>query len=122
MKLFGMTEPPKVLAAQPPKVLALTEKDNGSSVIAVKDDRIVINLAWNPSSGFFWQEADTTAGVLEEVKHDPGDVKPGSIARVTFKFKIINEGTIQLHYARPWVETEPPAKWFMVNVKYLVQE
>jgi predicted secreted protein len=98
-------------------IVNLTDKDNGSTVIAKKDDRVIITLTWNPSSGFFWQEGDTTAGTLEELKHDPGDEIPGSLNTVIFKFKIIAEGLLQLNYARPWAETAPPAKWFSVNIK-----
>ena len=111
MRLLGLVE------ATMPQTVTLTEKDNGSSIVATKGDVVVITLAWNPSSGFFWQESDTSAGELDEIKHDPGEVKPGSISYVTFKFKITGEGVIQLNYARPWAETQPPAKWFTVNVK-----
>lgn len=109
-KMFGMT-------SNNVNIINLTEKDNGSTIIANKNDRVVITLTWNPSSGFFWQEGDTTAGSLEELKHDPGDEKPGAISNVIFKFKITGEGLLQLNYARPWAETAPPAKWFSVNVK-----
>lgn len=97
-------------------IINLTEKDNGGNIQAHKDDRVVITLEWKPSSGYFWQESDTTAGTLEEVKHNPSDDKPGAIAVVSFKFKVTGAGSLKLNYARPWAETDPPAKWFEVTI------
>ncbi len=98
-------------------VVKLTEQDNNTGIVAAVGDKVQISLTWKPSSGYFWQETDTTAGVLEQLRHDGGDEKPGAIAVVHFTFRIIKTGTITLSYARPWAETDPPIKWFNVDVK-----
>lgn len=95
----------------------LTEKDHNTVIQAKKGDKINILLAWKPSSGFFWQEADTDAGNLEAVEHQGENPVPGGIAHVKFRFRIEKAGSIELSYSRPWSENEPPEKWFIVSVK-----
>lgn len=97
-------------------VINLTEHDNNKTIKAQKGDKVVITLSWNPSTGYFWQEMDTTAGVLEQLRHEGGDPIPGGSVLVHFTFRIEREGVIQLSCARPWAETQPPAKWFQVQI------
>ena len=97
--------------------LDLTEKDNNTKVQAKVGQLVKIVLEWKPSAGYCWQQADCTAGTLEAVNHQGSDKpKPGSPAHVEFVFRVTGSGYLQLTYSRPWGETEPPAKWFRVDV------
>jgi predicted secreted protein len=128
LKMFGIAAPlppsvtpivPEPVIPRPPdmpKAINLKENDNGSTFTLNKGDRVIVSLAWKPSSGYFWQENETTGGVLEEVKHEGDDTKPGGIVYVHFKFRVSNTGVIRLSYARPWAETDKPTRWFEVNV------
>lgn len=99
--------------------MTLTEKDNGSTIQVHIGDIVFITLAWKPSTGYFWQESDTTAGTIEEIKHEGGNMTPGATVYVRFKFKITGAGVLRLSYARPWSETQPPANLFEVSVNLL---
>lgn len=99
-------------------IINLIESDNGKTINAKVDDKVTVTLPFKPSSGFFWQDSGSTAGILEEVKHfgqDPST--PGAIVLIFFKFRIYRKGDITLSYARPWQETQPPAKWFSVEIQ-----
>jgi predicted secreted protein len=98
-------------------IIKLTENDNNSIINASIGDKVQVDLLWKPSSGYFWQDTDTTAGSLEQLKHDSESTKPGAAAIVRFIFKIAKSGFITLSYARPWNETDPPVKWFQIEVK-----
>lgn len=101
-------------------IINLISKDNNTTITASKGDIVFVVLQWNPSSGFLWQDAETTAATLTEIKQEPIDpmVPPisGGLFNVHFNFKIIGAGIIQLFYARPWEATQSPAKWFEVTV------
>lgn len=96
--------------------IQLTDSDNGKSIKAAVGDVVALNLTWNPSTGYFWQSSDITAGELIELKHEGGETKPGESTHVVFKVKIKGAGVIEFMYARPWSETESPGKWFVITV------
>ena len=98
------------------KTINLTEADNNKTIQVSKGDKVVITLPFSASNGFFWQNRDSTAGELEELKHEGEDTKPGATTFVIFTFSIHKSGVLILSYARPWAEKEPPAKWFEVKV------
>lgn len=96
--------------------IVITEQDNNKGIKASIGDKVIVKLTWNPSTGYYWQDSYTTAGVLEQVKHDgDSDDAPGSSHTVFFTFKITGAGNITLLHARPWNEKEP-SKLFYVNV------
>ncbi len=97
------------------KIFTVTEKDNNTSLQTSVGDVVEVSLTWNPSTGYFWQSGDSTAGDIIEIKHEGGDPTPGANAVVYFKFKIKAAGVIELLYARPWSETSPN-KWFTLRV------
>ena len=97
-------------------LIELKDSDNDKTIKASKDDIVSITLVWKPSSGFLWQASDTTAGVLQSVKHEGDNPTPGGNAYVTFKFQILKTGILEFNLARPWAEHEPPVRWFTVNI------
>lgn len=96
-------------------MITLTENDNSRHISVKKNETLQLTLPCNPSTGYFWQTADTSCGELLETKWKPS-TKPGSPTDVTFVFRIAKDGPLMLCYDRPWSEAEP-AKWYNVSVK-----
>lgn len=97
--------------------ITLTEKDNNKRIKAEVNDTLDIILPINPSTGFFWQATDTSAGKLERVQHDGVTSLPGASHNVRFRFTVLSKGNFTLHYARPWEELTPPTKMFDIEVE-----
>jgi predicted secreted protein len=98
--------------------IKVTNENNGQTVHAVSGDRLTVTLPWAAGSGFIWQAVDTTAGLLQYIRHEGEDpAKPGAPVSIHFVFLITGAGVIQLNYARPWDELTPPVKWWMVKIE-----
>lgn len=96
---------------------SLTEIDNNKTIYAVVNDTATIVLKSNPSTGFMWQQVNTSAGKLLEVKYGPASKIPGRPVDVKFVFSLQQNGILLLSYSRPWEESEPPEKWFQIGVE-----
>ncbi len=94
-------------------MLVFTERDTGTIVHAIVDDKITICLTWKPSTGFSWKEDISDAVVLDEIIHEDGTNLPGADAFVKFVFRILKSGYINLNYAR---QGNTPTKWFGIEV------
>ncbi len=88
--------------------LVLTEADNGSTVTALVDQSIVINLRGNPSTGFTWQLMSTNGDAVIPTgpltyTPDPGG-GPGSPGTFSLPFRAVHAGatTLTLAYVQPW--------------------
>ncbi len=97
-------------------MITLTDKDNNTIISAKVKEQVDLILPANPSTGFFWQATDTSAGRLDRVQYD-AVAKPGAPTVARFRFTVEQEGHFTLNYARPWAELTPPARWFDVAIK-----
>lgn len=83
-------------------------------------DTLVVGLESNPSTGFDWAMAGSSAPVLDlaERTYAPGGPALGAAGTVTYRFRAMAEGSTRLiiHYARSW-ESVPPERTFELTVR-----
>jgi inhibitor of cysteine peptidase len=101
---------------------ALTEKDNGRTVMLKVGDTLSVQLPGNPSTGYSWEPANadlkilTLVGEPEFIAQNPGET--GSGGTVTLRFKATGAGQepLKLVYHRSWEKDVAPLKTFEVSV------
>jgi predicted secreted protein len=90
------------------KPLVLTEKDNGKTFLVSHQQKVLVNLDWQPTSGNMWQPAESTAASFEGIEHGEN--------HVTFEYLAHQDGTIQIELAKPFREREEAERVFQVKV------
>ena len=103
-----------------PKQVVLTEKDNGSSVNVCKGQKMIIELASNPSTGYRWEVREIDKGILRLRSIEFGKPETdlfGAPQKQVFQFEVIDKGEtiISLVYWRPWEKI--PMDTYSVNIK-----
>jgi inhibitor of cysteine peptidase len=120
--LFGPKKPP------PPPPLSVTEANSGGSVTLARDQRLIVRLPSNPSTGYRWSLAQQAAGVLEPdgaptyEQGSTGSATTGAGGTETWKFVPTRAGeeTLRLEYRRLWETDAAPAR--VVSYKVTVRE
>ena len=117
--LFGPKKPP------PPPPLSDTEANSGGSVTLARDQRLIVRLPSNPSTGYRWSLAQQAAGVLEPdgaPTYEQGSGGAGSGGTETWKFVPTKAGeeTLRLEYRRLWETDAAPAR--VVSYKVTVHD
>jgi inhibitor of cysteine peptidase len=120
--LFGPKKPP------PPPPLSVTEANSGGSVTLARDQRLIVRLPSNPSTGYRWSLAQQATGVLEPdgaPTYEPGSPGAGTAGAggtETWKFVPTRAGeeTLRLEYRRLWETDAAPAR--VVSYKVTVRE
>lgn len=118
--LFGAKKPP------PPPPLSVTEANSGGSVTLALDQRLIVRLPSNPSTGYRWSVAQQSSGVLEPdgaptyEKGASGDAGAGGTEIWKFVPTKAGEETLRLEYRRLWETDAAPAR--VVTYKVTVSE
>lgn len=120
--LFGPRKPP------PPPPLSVSEANSGGSVTLARDQRLIVRLPSNPSTGYRWSLAQQAAGVLEPdgaPTYEQGSTGSGTASAggtETWKFVPTRAGeeTLRLEYRRLWETDAAPAR--VVSYKVTVRE
>jgi inhibitor of cysteine peptidase len=110
----------------PPAPLSVTEANSGGTVALALDQRLIVKLPSNPSTGYRWSVAQQTAGVLEPegaptFERGP-DASAGAAGTEIWKFVPTKAGeeTLRLEYRRLWEADAAPAR--VVSYKVTVRE
>jgi inhibitor of cysteine peptidase len=101
--------------------LTLTVEDNGGSFDVSQGDRIRIELASNPTTGFEWAVDNINPSVLryEGAMYEADDtslVGQGGTQRITFQAINPGESVIQLKYWRSWEGDDSVVDRFEITV------
>lgn len=104
--------------------LAVSQKDNGTTLTAMVGQDIVMSLAGNPTTGYSWDVKDIKGDAVErvgEVKykadaHPPGMVGVGGGFTAKFKAAKPGKATVTLEYRRPWEKNAKAAETFEVTI------
>lgn len=97
-------------------IINLTIDDNGKTIQANLDDKIIITLMGKPTTGFIWRNGKTTAARLDKTTSRPVSNLFGAEAVVTFEFTVLGSGVIELDMNRHWEIKQSLNKWFLVRV------
>ena len=84
----------------------LEVRERGQHVEADADDRIVVRIPENATTGYRWvvDELPDSVELLEDEFMPPGSVHPGAEGerRVVLRAKAPGSGTVALRLERPW--------------------
>lgn len=108
----------------PPSTLTLTIQNDGQTIVAATGQRILVNLAGNPSTGYTWLLTSTNGdAVLSDgpatfTPDTPG--MPGSGGTFSFPFQAVKPGTSALGFAYRRSGTPPStAQTFSVTIQVI---
>ncbi len=111
-----------VLAQAPPRIVSVSDPQNGGSLTVFAGDTVKVRLHSNPSTGYSWQVTQVNKQVLEQqgesdFESPPKNI-PGAIGHSVFRFLAAATGTttLQLAYTRPWEKDKPPVRVFSLEV------
>lgn len=108
-----------------PKILALTEKNNGKKIALTKGSTFTITLDSNATTGYSWAivrinpEQIALQGKPMYKAYPAAEGVVGSGGQIIYTFKAIEQGTceMELIYRRPFALTEKPARKFTLTVE-----
>ena len=101
------------------------DDDNGSKVTLKQDQRLVVTLESNPSTGYTWAVVENPDSILAQQGESefllPEQTDPpmvGAGGWEVFRFKAISAGqeTLELIYRRSWETDVEPIKTFSIDV------
>lgn len=102
---------------------AITEDDNGKTIILKIEERLEIKLNENASTGFTWLEEITPNQILFLEKEDfiQNNLTLGgnTVHRWLFKGTSPGQKIIRFIYQRPWIKDKPSEKEFEITVHVL---
>jgi predicted secreted protein len=101
------------------------DDENGSNVTLKPDQRLIVTLQSNPSTGYSWEVLEDTNSILEQmgeaefVSSVEGGETVGAGGWEIFRFKAISYGqmTLTLLYRRTGEPEAEPAGTFSIEVK-----
>jgi len=109
---------PKPSAAE----VTLTDKDNGSKVQLVPDQKLSVSLESNPTTGYSWRADPLNEQILKQLgeptfKADTTGLM-GAPGVEVFQFQAVGPGSTPLNmaYSRSWETGVKPEKTFSTNV------
>jgi len=99
----------------------LTEADNGSTVQLRNGEKLVIELAGNPTTGYSWEAVlpdDSIVKQIGQAEFTPESSKLGAGGTVVLNFQAVATGeqNLQLVYHRPFESDVAPIHSFTVKV------
>ncbi|HEX9094243.1 MAG TPA: protease inhibitor I42 family protein [Coriobacteriia bacterium] len=105
-------------------VVKITETDAGKPVALSVGQTLEVTLLANPTTGFSWQVADASGGVLAAkgdpaYVQDPGPPLVGKGGAQTFTFDAAKAGSgrLLMEYRRPWETTATPERTFEAPIE-----
>ena len=124
--ILGCTAAPgRAPGKKKPKLLELTEADQGKIVKTAIGTLISVALAGNATTGYQWQVDKMQGNAVREngkadytqQKHDPELVGVGGTFLFHFKAAKAGSTKFKFVYVRPWETDKPPAKTFEVTIE-----
>ncbi|MBY6105430.1 protease inhibitor I42 family protein [Ferrimonas balearica] len=110
-------------ACGPSPTLRVDEEHEGRSLVMKTGQSLIVSLEANPSTGFGWYQADTSAPVLVmegEPQFVPGEGAElaGAPGRQELHFVAGKKGavTLKLTYGRAWESGAPADKHYLLQV------
>jgi len=104
------------------KTITATQEDNGDTVQVARDDSLVIQLDFQPGTGYSWQivRHDTThLRLLDEEWLGSEQGMEGGGELQVFRFAVLkaDSSLVEMHYKRPWEKEEPPQGIYRLRVE-----
>lgn len=100
--------------------MTLTEANNGGAFILNSGSRLDVRLDYNAGTGFTWEIAENSGGVLApsgSSDETVGSIPGANRVRVfSFYAKAAGTSLLKIHYLRPWEKMQPPARVFSVTI------
>jgi inhibitor of cysteine peptidase len=112
---FGRAD---VVRAQP-RVVAITESQNGATTTISKDQILEIRLPAQAGTGYSWTLAANPTAPLKLARSDTTSAdRPGAPQTQIFMLQPTNTGAgdLVINYSRPWEKDKPPARTFTLHV------
>ncbi|MHB9112153.1 MAG: protease inhibitor I42 family protein [Thermoleophilia bacterium] len=110
-----------------PAPVTVTDVNSGETIELQQGQKLILRLPGNPSTGYSWSQAGTSAGVLTadgsftfEQDQSGGNPPPpgaGGTEVCTFTATAAGQQNLQLEYKRSWETDVPPAK----SVTYIIK-
>lgn len=119
LMMTAMMGSDRVMAAQS---VAVTEAQNGKTVVVEKGASLIVTLESNPSTGYGWEVAKNDAAILKPfgapIFRASAHEMPGAPGQQSFIFHATSNGkdSVVLEYRRPWEKGIAPAKTFSLIV------
>jgi inhibitor of cysteine peptidase len=109
-----------VAATLPP--ITVTQQDSGKTIEVAVGQKVIVQLASNPTTGYQWSVLGNTAPlklVKSDYAADPqvaGRIGAGGTQTLRFTARSSGKVELKLGYARPWEKDVPLAKTFSVTI------
>ncbi len=99
----------------------LVDDNNNQDVTVHKNKMLCVKLKAQLGTGYGWSVAGTADILSLQGQPDTEPAAknlPGGAEHQVFRFSAVKAGSgnLELHYIRPWLKNEPPAKKFKVKV------
>lgn len=99
----------------------IADENNNQDITIHKNKMLCVKLKAQLSTGYGWSVAGT--GDILALKGQPelepsAQKLPGGTEHQVFRFSAVKTGSanLEMHYIRPWLKNEPPAKNFKAKV------
>jgi inhibitor of cysteine peptidase len=102
-----------------PRVVAITESQNGATTTISKDQILEIRLPAQAGTGYSWTIAANPTTPLKLARSDTTSAdRPGGPQTQFFVLQPTNTGPgdVVINYSQPWEKDKPPARTFVVHV------
>lgn len=111
-------------STNPSKQFSLSEVDNGSTIELRVGDKVKLNLAGNPTTGYNWTVERLDFSILKQTgepefkQTSENQNRLGAGGLIIYNFEAIQKGTTSLRmiYHRPWEKDVPPVGTFEVTI------
>ena len=99
----------------------ISEENNNQNITMHTNKMLCVKLKAQLGTGYGWSVAGTIniLSLAGQPETEPAAKKlAGGTEHQVFRFSAVKAGSgnLELHYIRPWLKNEPPAKKFKVNV------
>lgn len=100
-------------------VTSVTQADDGREFTLARGDTLEVSLPATSGTGYTWQAAPVADALVKQI----GDLRfkadssmPGTSGHQIFRFSVegSGNGTLEIHYIRPWEKDTAPAKVFKI--------
>jgi inhibitor of cysteine peptidase len=98
------------------------EEANGQTIELSVGQKLEIQLAGNPTTGFNWEVSETDESIIKQsgeagYKSDSNLIGSGGMFKYTFEAVQPGTTTIKLIYHRSWEKDIPPEQEFTITVE-----
>ncbi len=111
---------PHPVVARPGTTITVGLSGNGRTIRAHVGDTLVVRLPGNPTTGYRWSVAriPKSLRLLGSVYVPSPPRRIGQGGTFVFRFKTTSgSGSLRLVYRRPWEESTPPLRTFVLAVR-----